>query len=770
MADKDYTIKFVTLADGAGADQTLGKVNEVTSAATAGTEQMAAAQENLGAAAAATAQEEAQSAAAMAEASEVAKIYSVDLATAQRALQVLGAATGQATADMGELDGAMDAAQAQIREAAAANAAYAESLSSSAAAVVAEADAEEKLGTISALTARSLAALGIEQKAVTKTATDMGISMQIAAMAMIQMERSALAEKIAAVRVQLEGQTGATREAAVAQEALTAAEAEAAEVGTVKFGRGSPAFHAMVAITNVSRGGAIAMRGWMEAAELAAFAFGGIIGPVVMVSAVVGELVARYEEHKNKGVAAADGVKEAWGEAADFLKGQLKNIGDTKFWDQQLSGAKAVTQEIRDQATALDTVEKAQEKLVKSAQDLAIARLNLKEQEEMEGKSQPEQKAIQNKYAILRAQARTTDEDELKDLEIKRLNDEFSSLQSQLARKADEAASADKDFQQVAGREKGAGLGLVFDKSDYEAARDRLASLQDQQQSASHGYADPATDELIKPLTPTQAIEMQNLQNNIEAMRRREVDHGPSYDEQEKARGPEGTERKDLQKKEEEELKGASPEAQAEIVARYGPQFAAMDDFVRRVAEYNDLKKQEGEAASNMIKAYTENQKAVVDLTAKITEKQKEIEAASLEKKTGEAKGQTEVLKLADEGHSLEVNSAIKRLEGELALIKQRNSEQKKASDQSYENELSTDRQQLEAARAQLSAAEHPSEQIVSHVVGMGERSAHTADLMGRMAEATGAGLQSLKDAVARLERKTEDLENAHAAARNNML
>lgn len=166
---------------------------------------------------------------ALKEATEVANLYSVSITTAERALTILSAPIGQATANLTELDAAMDLAQQETKAATAANQAYAASLTESAAAIMAEGAEMEALGGLTARTSTTLRALGIETSAVTAKATELGLSLEVAALAMIKIQKAELAGTVKDAALTMEGLTVATAENAAATEASTAmTEADAA--------------------------------------------------------------------------------------------------------------------------------------------------------------------------------------------------------------------------------------------------------------------------------------------------------------------------------------------------------------------------------------------------------------------------------------------------------------------------------------------------------------------------------------------------------------
>lgn len=95
------------------------------------------------------------------EAADVAALYSTNLAIAERALVILGAEAGKATANIADLDAAMDLAQAEAVRAAEANALYAKSLAVSVEAMI-DADAAAEALVVSTAEEAAAAELAAE--------------------------------------------------------------------------------------------------------------------------------------------------------------------------------------------------------------------------------------------------------------------------------------------------------------------------------------------------------------------------------------------------------------------------------------------------------------------------------------------------------------------------------------------------------------------------------------------------------------------------------
>jgi len=247
------------------------------------------------------------------EADQVAKLYSSSVTVAERALVILGAEAGKATANLVELDAAMDLAQGEAVKAAEANAAYATSLQASAAEVIAAGEAQSELGTISALTARNLTRLGIEQTAVAASAAEMAISMEVAAQAMIQIERARLAETVKDARIAMEALTDTTAAQTVATEADAVAnelDAEALAQRAIMMRRTSDG------LVDLAMGGRRAVQGVADLQYVATAAFPELSA----LLAVLGGLAIAYEVWESASRKAAEGHHSDVGKIKEDVK------------------------------------------------------------------------------------------------------------------------------------------------------------------------------------------------------------------------------------------------------------------------------------------------------------------------------------------------------------------------------------------------------------------------------------------------------------------
>lgn len=291
-------------------------------------------------------------------------------------------------------------------------------------------------------------------------------------------------------------------------------------------------FHAMVATSNISRGGAIAMRGWMEAAELAGVAFGGVVGPVILVSAVIAELVARWEEHASKGVKSADDVKEAWTVANDVLKASLKELGENDTFEGLLGHAKQFTSELHLQESVLRTIQAALDRLEDAKFGAQEEGINLREQQELQGKSGEDAEKVRLKYEVERDQLRGTHDVEKAEREKRQKEAEVIDLENQKKAKQDEIAAASAGVARVHQASTSGATGASLVPSDFEYARDQSVALQEKQRAAIAGEADIATGKVIEPLTDEESAELVSLKYSLPQLQKDQQEKGPQYAEQ----------------------------------------------------------------------------------------------------------------------------------------------------------------------------------------------------------------------------------------------
>jgi hypothetical protein len=582
------------------------------------------------------------SAAATGRAGEVAKEYGISLGVAVTALNLLGEAQATAAIGSAELDAAIDSA---TRSAIAGTAATEARNAAQRALVEAEMlqlEAEEKLAEsgatlagISETLAAALERQGIAQAEVAATAQRMNTSYEAAGRAMISIKNAELATEVARVRAEMEALTASTVEGAVAQEALGASSEAAADTGAMKFGRGSPMFHAMVATSNITRGGAMEMRGLMEASELASVAVGGVYGAAFMGVTFLAEIGARLFEQTHRG---ADGAKDdakavetAWGTVNDKLAADLKTIEDAKFFDTQTAAAHKLTVEIGDQATALGAVQAAQVTLLKSQQDLELAQLNLNEQTELQGKSGEDEERIKLKYAGLRDEVTAKDEATRKQIELKNAQAKLDSLNAEVAAKQGEVTGASKDQDAARAAADAARIAFAgrlgnddkvvtdegtfeFGKSDYEAARDQMEALQNRKKAVgtidfgmSESHPGPGGVGLeydpVKPLTISQQVTLADLQGgHVEDLRQKQaLNPSEQFDEQLKAAK---AAREKIEKGVEavgngDTISGMDEQQTATQVQAWVDQAKALGDYIKQIEAYQNLLKQQADADKN---------------------------------------------------------------------------------------------------------------------------------------------------------------------------
>lgn len=175
-------------------------------------------------------------------------------------------------------------------------------------------------------------------------AMDLAQSNALAAAASTRIYNEALVESARQAMIT----SGALTEMSVASDAAGISEGAST---AVKFGRGSPFFHAMVSAVNISRGGTMALRGFFEAIELASFALPGFIGPLLLLAATIYEVTEWLEKHKK----TVKETGEEWSTASiqvGIYEAALKNVLASQ--KDQLEADDRLTQNAKDRAGLLN--------------------------------------------------------------------------------------------------------------------------------------------------------------------------------------------------------------------------------------------------------------------------------------------------------------------------------------------------------------------------------------------------------------------------------
>jgi hypothetical protein len=429
--------------------------------------------------------------AATKEAQAVADMYSVSLGTAERALAILAAPAGQATAALTELDAAMDLAQGEARAAATANAAYAASLVESAEAVMAEGAALDAVGGVSKSTATQMAALGIEMSAVTAKATELGISAQIAAAAMIKIQKAAIAGEVADARMAMEGLTVATAEEAAAAETAAGAnelDAEALAQRAIMMRRTSDG------LIDLAMGGRRAIQGVADlqfvltkAVPEAAVLF-SILGGIGII-AELWESASRKMERAH--TEAMEKVKTNIDQYAASIRDVLELQSDLEKADDQ-------------RISRLTTALQIQKEYISTQREAADAEIESDALAEEQGKTREEREKIERAAARKEKEAAGQDKIETAKDELETKRQSATALGSKIT---DEQGSLSDDQQELLTKQRSsryahdllASQGINLDSSgqlpkgatdaDEKALADAHAKLQQAEEEQRRGYA-----------------------------------------------------------------------------------------------------------------------------------------------------------------------------------------------------------------------------------------------------------------------------------------
>jgi CxxC motif-containing protein len=511
-----------------------------------------------------------------------------------------------------------------------------------------------KLVEVSTAVTAALVRMGISETDVANAATKMGISHEVAARAMLAIKAAELDAAVKAARVEMEGLSAATDVEAVSADAAavsTTAQSEALAKNAIVMRRATDG------AVDLALGG---RRGIQGVADLqyvltSFFPEAALIIGVTGGFAMLGEIWERVTTkmaHDGHHVAdeakgAAADTAAAWSPANDVFKATLEAIAKPGVFSNLTSEAKRFTDELNIQNSAANTLQAALDRLEDAKFGQQESSLNLKEQQELLGKSGDEAEAVRLKYSKQRddLRARHDEEKAQRDLtaqqtKLAQLKDNAAAIQAQI-----DAAYGDasKTYQSAQTGTTGASLG----QSDSQYAQDRLDFLN--RKLKERGMIDtelsPDVAEAtgvgtknvpVPELTEDELAERISLRQALPDLKKKEAADGPQYAQQidrlkkqrEALQKQAGVEAEAAQNETYDTAGGQSQEQalNANIDAidkKYGQLFAAIDGQIEAFSTTTDLQKtaqtQLDEAAklrADLNKKLEEN-KAEQDVVAK---------------------------------------------------------------------------------------------------------------------------------------------------------
>lgn len=378
-------------------------------------------------------------------AAEVAREYSTSLNVAERALLLLGDASKSAAIGSAELDAAVEQATAAFI---ASSTALAEKTKMQQAAVEADllaSGASEELGTVTSATSKKLAALGIEQSAVAASATEMGISMEVAAAAMIQIERARISETITEARIAMEGLTTATEvEAVAAEESATAhvLDAEALAQRAIMMRRTSDG------LVDLAMGGRRAIQGIADLQFVLTKLFPGgavtlgVLGGIALIGEIWEQMSLKMERQHN---AATEKIKSNIDEIAKQMESRY-----TPVLERQLDLQKQIQAMQKDELGNIAAVFSAKEKSLELDKKIAIEKARQQELVELGStKDEGERARIKARFNATETDINAGSEVATAQLELDTKQAEIDATKSALAEQQNELSKLRDQIQAI---------------------------------------------------------------------------------------------------------------------------------------------------------------------------------------------------------------------------------------------------------------------------------------------------------------------------------